>query len=99
MNKPAKERHRAPPATIREVAVDLGLSVATVSRALTRPELLKENTRIRVLEAVERLGYQPNLIARGLRLRESRLVFVVVPSLSPFFLEVFRGAEDRKSVV
>ncbi len=94
MNKPAKkERHRAPPATIREVAVDLGLSVATVSRALTRPELLKDGTRIRVLEAVERLGYQPNLIARGLRLRESRLVFVVVPSLSPFFLEVFRGAE------
>lgn len=81
------------PATIREVADDLGVSVATVSRALTRPELLKENTRVRVLEAVERLGYQPNLIARGLRLRESRLVFVVVPSLSPFFLEVFRGAE------
>jgi LacI family repressor for deo operon, udp, cdd, tsx, nupC, and nupG len=93
LDKPAKQRHRAPPATIREVAVDLGLSVATVSRALTRPELLKDNTRIRVLEAVERLGYQPNLIARGLRLRESRLVFVVVPSLSPFFLEVFRGAE------
>lgn len=93
MDKPTKQRHRAPPATIREVAVDLGLSVATVSRALTRPELLKENTRARVLEAVERLGYQPNLIARGLRLRESRLVFVVVPSLSPFFLEVFRGAE------
>jgi LacI family repressor for deo operon, udp, cdd, tsx, nupC, and nupG len=93
LNKPAKQRHQTPPATIREVAVDLGLSVATVSRALTRPELLKEKTRVRVLEAVERLGYQPNLIARGLRLRESRLVFVVVPSLSPFFLEVFRGVE------
>lgn len=46
-----------------------------------------------MLEAVDRLGYQPNLIARDLRLRESRLVFVVVPSLSPFFLEVFRGVE------
>lgn len=88
-----KKHHQTRPATIREVAVDLGVSVATVSRALTRPELLKADTRDRVLEAVERLGYQPNLIARGLRLRESRLVFVVVPSLSPFFLEVFRGAE------
>ena len=93
MNKSVEDRRQAHPATIREVAVDLGLSVATVSRALTRPALLKEHTRLRVLEAVERLGYQPNLIARGLRLRESRLVFVVVPSLSPFFLEVFRGAE------
>jgi LacI family repressor for deo operon, udp, cdd, tsx, nupC, and nupG len=46
-----------------------------------------------VLEAIDRLGYKPNLIARDLRLRESRLVFVVVPSLSPFFLEVFRGVE------
>jgi LacI family transcriptional regulator, repressor for deo operon, udp, cdd, tsx, nupC, and nupG len=67
--------------------------VATVSRALIHPELLREETRTRVLAAVERLGYQPNLIARDLRMRESRLVFVVVPSLSPFFLEVFRGVE------
>ncbi len=93
MGRQKDKSGRSRPATIREVADDLGVSVATVSRALTRPELLKENTRVRVLEAVERLGYQPNLIARGLRLRESRLVFVVVPSLSPFFLEVFRGAE------
>jgi LacI family repressor for deo operon, udp, cdd, tsx, nupC, and nupG len=93
LGKQIKKNGQRRPATIREVAVDLGLSVATVSRALTRPELLREDTRARVLEAVERLGYQPNLIARGLRLRESRLVFVVVPSLSSFFLDVFRGVE------
>jgi LacI family repressor for deo operon, udp, cdd, tsx, nupC, and nupG len=81
------------PTTIKEVALDLGLSVATVSRALVHPEKLRPDTRERVLEAVERLGYQPNLIARDLRMRESRLVFVIVPSLSPFFFEVFRGVE------
>jgi len=85
--------HQSRPTTIKEVALDLGLSVATVSRALVHPEKLRPDTRERVLEAVERLGYQPNLIARDLRMRESRLVFVIVPSLSPFFFEVFRGVE------
>jgi len=88
-----KNRQQTKPATIKEVAKELGLSVATISRALIHPELLKDDTRVRVLAAIERLGYQPNLMARDLRLRESRLVFVVVPSLSPFFLEVFRGVE------
>jgi LacI family repressor for deo operon, udp, cdd, tsx, nupC, and nupG len=80
-------------ATIKDIARELGLSVATVSRALSRPELLKPETRARVLEVTARLGYQPNLIARGLRLKETRLVFVVTPRLSPYFLEVFRGVE------
>lgn len=79
--------------SIKEVAQRLNVSPATVSRALTRPELLNEETRARVLEAVERFGYQPNLIARGLRLKKTQLLFVVVPTLSPFFLEVFRGVE------
>jgi len=79
--------------TIKEVAGQLGVSPSTISRALARPELLRAETRARVLEAVERLGYQPNLIARDLRLQETRLLYVVVPTLSPFFLEVFRGVE------
>jgi LacI family repressor for deo operon, udp, cdd, tsx, nupC, and nupG len=83
----------ARPTTITDVAVELGVSIATVSRALTRPELLSQQTRARVLEGIERLGYQPNLLARDLRLRESKVAFVIVPSLSPFFLEVFRGVE------
>lgn len=79
--------------SIKEVAQRLNVSPATVSRALCRPELLSKETRAKVLEAVERLGYQPNLIARGLRLKKTQLLFVIVPTLSPFFLEVFRGVE------
>ncbi len=79
--------------SIKEVARSLNVSAATVSRALSRPELLKKETRVRILEAVEQIGYRPNLIARGLRLKKTHLLFVVVPTLSPFFLEVFRGAE------
>ncbi len=79
--------------TIKEVASQLGVSASTISRALARPELLSTETRERVLEAVDRLGYQPNLVARALRLQETRLIYVVIPTLSPFFLEVFRGVE------
>ena len=79
--------------SIKEVAQSLNVSAATVSRALSRPELLNKETRVRILEAVEHMGYRPNLIARGLRLKKTQLLFVVVPTLSPFFLEVFRGVE------
>jgi LacI family repressor for deo operon, udp, cdd, tsx, nupC, and nupG len=93
LNSQKPKRHPAQNVTIKEVARKLGVSPATISRALARPELLREETRTRVLAAVERLGYQPNLIARDLRLQKTRLLFVVVPTLSPFFLEVFRGVE------
>lgn len=93
IKKDESERNHQESVTIKEVARALDVSPSTVSRALTRPELLSEETRTRVLEAVAELGYQPNLIARGLRLRKTGLLFVVVPTLSPFFLEVFRGVE------
>lgn len=76
------------------VAAELGVSVATISRALTRPELLSRQTRERVLQGIERLGYRPNLIARDLRRGQTGTVLVVVPKLAPFFLEIFRGAEQ-----
>ena len=93
MNPRKTGRHLTQAVTIKDVASHLGVSPSTISRALARPELLNAETRARVLEVVEQLGYQPNLIARNLRLQETRLLFVVVPTLSPFFLEVFRGVE------
>ncbi len=89
---------RAPPTehttTIKDVARELGMSVATVSRALSRPELLRRETRQRVLTVVERLGYRPNLLARSLRRGQARAIILVAPNLSPFFLEIFAGAEE-----
>ena len=82
------------PATIRDVAAELGLSVATVSRALSRPELLRPQTRARVLAVVEALGYRPNLLARGLRRGRSHAILAIVPNLSPFFLEILAGVEE-----
>lgn len=70
------------------------MSVATVSRALSQPHLLRPDTRTRVLSVVERLGYRPNLLARGLRRGETRSILLVAPKLSLFFLEIFAGAEE-----
>lgn len=80
--------------TITDVANALGLSIATVSRALAKPDMVTDETRARVLEAVERLGYRPNLLARDLRRQVSKVVFVVAPRLSPFFLDVFQGVDQ-----
>lgn len=81
------------PATIKDIAAELGLSIATVSRALTKPKMLRPQTVERVRGAAEQLGYQPNLAARELKLRRTGVALVVVPSLHPFFLEVLRGVE------
>src|SRR5580704_8659623 len=89
-----QKRKRSTPTTIKDVAHELGMSVATVSRALSRPELLRPDTRDRVLGAVERLGYRPNLMARGLRQGNAYAILFVAPNLSPFFLEIFAGAES-----
>jgi len=78
----------------KSVAAELGVSVATISRVLTRPDLVNRQTRDRVLLGIERLGYRPNLIARDLRRGETRTALVVVPKLSAFFLEILRGTEQ-----
>ena len=84
----------AGPATIRDVASELGMSVATVSRALSQPELLRPETRERVLSVVAKLGYRPNVLARSLRRGQTHAIVLVVPKLSPFFLEIYAGAEE-----
>lgn len=78
---------------MRDLADDLGLSVATVSRAINDPESVSPEKRARIEDAVARLNYRPNLVARTLRRRESRTAFIIFPDLSPFFLDVFKGAE------
>ena len=84
---------RGRPVRMKDVARALGMSVATVSRAISHPDMVVPEKRKRIEEAIARLDYRPNLIARTLRRQESRIVLIVFPDLSPFFLDVFRGAE------
>lgn len=65
--------------SIRDVARAAGVATSTVSRALTVPGRVSEETRSRVLEAANRLGYTANAAARSLRLGKSRVVLIVLP--------------------
>ncbi|MEO6827387.1 MAG: LacI family DNA-binding transcriptional regulator [Microbacteriaceae bacterium] len=84
--------------TIRDVAEAAGVSVATVSRVAngsTNAYPVRPQTRARVLEAIATLGYRPNDNARGLLLKRSGLIGIVVPDISnPYYPEVSRGIED-----
>jgi len=90
-NPPSTAQRR--PATIKDVARELDISVATVSRALSKPHLLRPATVARVREAVARLGYRPNLVAQNLKLGSTGIIYVVMPAMSLFFFDVFRGIE------
>ncbi len=80
--------------TIADVAREAGVSMMTVSRAVNNKEGLSEETRERILEIVDRLGYRPNTIARGLVTKRTGTLGLVVPdNANPFFSELARGVE------
>ncbi|HET8843731.1 MAG TPA: LacI family DNA-binding transcriptional regulator [Ktedonobacteraceae bacterium] len=81
-------------ATIADVARRAKVTTATVSNVLTQRVPVSEKTRTRVLQAIEELGYQPNLVARGLAQGKTQTLALIVPTLSnPFFAEVVEEVE------
>src|SRR5436309_1984947 len=85
--------HTAP--TIREVADRAGVSIATVSRVFSGGARVTEDASRRVRDAARLLNYQPNRVARNLRVRSSRTVGVVVPDIeNPFYTSVIGGIEE-----
>lgn len=88
------------PATLRDVAEKAQVHPSTASRALnvrTRA-LVNPATVDRVLGAAERLGYQPNSLARGLKMSKTFTVGMLIPDLTnPLFPPIARGLEDRLS--
>lgn len=78
--------------TVREVAMLAGVSESTVSRIMRGDGVAADATRDKVMESVRALGYVPNRIAGSLASLDSRLVGVVIPSLSNIvFPEVLQG--------
>jgi LacI family transcriptional regulator len=83
------------PATIIDVAKKAKVSVATVSRVINRSTIVKEETRQRVLRAIEECGYTYNAIARSLSTRKSVTIGVIVPAITnPVFAQSTRGIQD-----
>lgn len=73
-------------ATIKDIARAAGVSVSTVSHALSGNRPISEATRARVLEVVAELGYRPNRLAQGLVSKTTRSLGLLVPDLAnPFF--------------
>jgi LacI family transcriptional regulator, gluconate utilization system Gnt-I transcriptional repressor len=92
--------------TLRDVARRADVSESTVSRIMRNQGLVTEATREKVMESVRALGYVPNRIAGSLASLDSRLIGVVIPSLSNIvFPEILQGINaglagtDRQSVI
>jgi len=80
--------------TIYDVARVAGVGIGTVSRVLNRSPSVSEETRRRVLEAMEKLSFQPDHVARALSRGRTQAIGVLVPFFTRyFFVEVLRGIE------
>ena len=91
----ARARRGTRHATVVDVARIAGVAPNTVSRVLNNPAQVAEATRDRVLDAIRKTGYVPNLLAGGLRSARSRLVAAVVPTIAgPVFLEAVEALTD-----
>ena len=90
---PGKRSSRA---TIVDVAQRAGVGTATAGRVLGGYGYTSAETRRRVLESAEQLGYRPNLLARGLMTGATKTIGVVAGDVqSPFYAAVVRGIDDE----
>jgi LacI family transcriptional regulator, galactose operon repressor len=81
--------------TIVDVARHAGVSITTVSHALSGKRRVAEATRERIEQSVKELGYRPNPFAAGLRTERSHMVALIVPDITnPYYPTLARGLQD-----
>ncbi|MBE2894632.1 gluconate operon transcriptional repressor GntR [Spirabiliibacterium falconis] len=86
-------KHKRP--TLQDVANHLGITKMTVSRYLRNPDLVASNTRLKIAEAIEHIGYIPNRAPDILSNAKSHAIGVLVPSLTNHvFADVIKGIEE-----
>ncbi|NQZ09997.1 MAG: LacI family DNA-binding transcriptional regulator, partial [Algicola sp.] len=82
------------PAGIKDIAKRAGVSTATVSRTLRNPQLVSENTREKVMEAVKACNYRPNQMGINLRTKRSGNIVAIIPDITnPFNAGVIKAIE------
>ena len=80
----------------KDVAKRAGVSIATVSHVINGTRFVSDETRQKVLAAIEDLNYRPNAVARGLATNITRKIGLVISEISnPFFTVAARGVEDE----
>jgi LacI family transcriptional regulator len=80
--------------TIRDVAAQAGVSVATVSKVINQRYGVAAETNARVLAVIEELGYEASLVAQSLRNHRTNVIGILVADLEPFSTELLKGAAD-----
>ncbi|MDP4179215.1 MAG: LacI family DNA-binding transcriptional regulator [Bacillota bacterium] len=86
-------------ASIKDVAKEAGVSIATVSRVLNEVDVVNEDTKKKVQDAIAKLAYRPNIVARSLKTQKSRTIGIIIPDISSqFYPEIVRGAEDVANI-
>lgn len=81
--------------TIRDVAKEANVSVATVSRFINDKGYVSEDTRNTIAKAIEKLEYRPSSIARSLSIGQTNFIGLILPDImNPFFPELARAVED-----
>ena len=82
-------------ATMKDVALQAGVSTTTVSHIINDTRHVSEELRQKVSDAIAILNYQPHGPARSLRTKQTRTIGIIIPDNSnPFFAEVARSVED-----
>ncbi|MDX2190032.1 MAG: LacI family DNA-binding transcriptional regulator [Bacteroidota bacterium] len=82
--------------TIKDIARELNISTATVSRALNNHPALSNETTQRVKDLAEKLGYQPNIVAFNLKKRKTKSIGIIVPNLAHhYFSNIISGAQEH----
>src|SRR5574339_851753 len=83
------------PASIKDIAKEVGVSHTTVSRALRGSSLISEETTKRIQETACKLGYLPSAPARSLKTHRSQALGVIVTNIDdPYFSEILQGIEE-----
>ncbi|WP_040214114.1 LacI family DNA-binding transcriptional regulator [Clostridium polynesiense] len=86
-------------ASIKDVAKEAGVSIATVSRVLNDIDVVNEETKKKVQDAIQKLGYRPNIVARSLKTQRTKTIGILIPDISSqFYPEIVRGAEDVSNI-
>lgn len=81
--------------TIKDIARESGVSTATVSRVLSNRGYASEENRKKVLAVAKKLNYQPNEIAKSLKMHKTNTIGVIIPDISnPYFMKIAKGIED-----
>ena len=82
--------------TMKDVARLAGVSVSTVSAVVNNKPVVSSELRAKVLQAIAAVGFHPHEGARGLRIRRTHIIgMVILDATNPYFVEVMRGVEDE----